>query len=207
MRRLIYIPVVHTQTDMGSLLPAVKREFVEKYRATDWHKLGEAVQEFWRGLQQRVVELQLDYQETYIYQDGLPACGKEAQIVTDLARQGSANHQLVLWLVDRGAHLVGTESPKLLVEEYQLIRQVFSAAEGKEREAAVAAYKERAAELLAQRDDYMRRRIDATLPDGCVGVLFIGLTHRVDEGRASDIQVSYLIHNLPFKRSGDIDRL
>ena len=59
--------------------------------------------------------------------------------------------------------------------------------------------------LLGQRDDYMRRRIDATLPDGGVGLLFVGLTHHVDEGLPSDIDVSYLIHDLPFHRGGDIE--
>ncbi len=40
-----------------------------------------------------------------------------------------------------------------------------------------------------------------------VRILFIGLTHYVDQGMPSDIHVSYLIHNLPFKRSEEIDRL
>lgn len=207
MRKLIYVPVVHTEADMGSLQHAVKREFLAKYQASDWQKLGAAVREFWEGLEQRIGELQLAHPRTYIYQDGLPACGKEGQIVTDLARQGSRNHQLVLHLIQRGANLVGTESPKLLLEEYQLLQRVFSAPEGEPREAAAAAYRKRAPGLLAERDDYIRRRIDATLPDEAVGVLFIGLTHHVDEALPGDIHVSYLIHNVPFKRDGEIHRL
>jgi len=207
MRQLIYIPVVHTDADMGSLLPAAKREFLKKYSESDWQKKRQAVQEFWEGLHQRIGDLHLDYSKAYIYQDGLPVCGKELQIVTQLAKQGSPNHTLVLWLTDRGANLVGTESPELLLEEYRLVQRIFSASKGQEREAAAAAYTKRAPELLAQRDDYIRRQIDATLPTGCVGLLFIGLTHHVDEGLPSDIHVSYLIHNLPFERSGDIKRL
>ena len=207
MRQLIYIPVVHTEADMGSLLPAAKREFLRKYSESDWQKKSLAVREFWEGLHQRIEELHLDCPNTYIYQDGLPVCGKELQIVTELAEQGSPNHTLVLWLTDRGANLVGTESPELLLEEYQLVQGIFSASKGNEREAAAAAYTKRAPDLLAQRDGYMRRRIDATLPDKCVGLLFIGLTHRADEGQPSDVQVSYVIHNLPFERTGDIKRL
>ena len=132
---------------------------------------------------------------------------KEIQIVSDLAKQGSHNHELVLWLIKKGSHLLGTESPKLLIEEYRLLQQVFSAPKGKQREAAAAAYRERAPELLKQRDDYIRRRIEATLPEGEVGILFIGLTHRTDEGLSEDIRVSYLIHNVPFHRSSQIKRL
>ena len=207
MRKLIYIPVVHTQADMGSLQPAVRREFLGKYRASDWQTHSQAIHEFWQGLTDRVTGLQLDYQRTCVYQDGLPVCGKERQIVADLAEQGSQNHRLVLTLLERGAALVGTESPKLLLDEYQLLQQVFSAPEGEQRDAAVAAYRQRAGELLAERDDYIRHRIVATLPDGGIGVLFIGLTHQADQGLPNDMQVTYLIHNLPFTRANDIKQV
>lgn len=207
MRKLIYVPVVHTQADLGSLQRAVKREFLAKYQTSDWQQLSDAVRQFWEDLSQRIAGLQMEYPKTYIYQDGLPVCGKELQIVTDLARQGSLNHRMVLWLVDRGANLVGTESPKLLLDEYRLLQRVFSAPQGKERAAAAAAYRERAPELITQRDDYVRRRIDATLPDEGVGILFIGLTHHVDERLPGDIHLCYLICNLPFDRNGNIERL
>ena len=207
MRELIYVPIVHTQADMGSLRDAAKSEFLGRYQESDWHKHTRAIQEFWEGLKKRIMGLDLEYPRTHVYQDGLPVCGKELQIVTDLAQQGSQNHQLVLSLVEKGAHLVGTESPKLLLEEYELLRGVFSAPEGTPREAAATAYRKRAAALLSERDDYIRSRIDATLPGGELGLLFIGLTHHVDEGLPSDIRVSYLIQNLPFRRSGPIEQL
>jgi len=204
---LIYVPIVHTQADMGSLQGAVKSEFLDKYREGEWQKHTNAIQEFWKGLRKRIMGLELEYQRTHIYQDGLPVCGKELQIVTGLAQQGSQNHQLVLSLVEKGAHLVGTESRKLLLEEYELLRWVVSAPQGKPREAAAAAYTKRAPALLGERDDFIRRRIGATLPEGECGLLFIGLTHRVDEGLPSSIRIAYLIHNLPFQRSGPIRRL
>lgn len=207
VRELIYVPIVHTQADMGSLQPAFKREILRKHRASDWQNLTQAVEKFWEGLRKRIKGLQLDYQRTYIYQDGLPVCGKELQIVTDLVGQGSPNHRLVLWLVKKGADLVGTESPQLLLEEYELIRKIFSAPQGDQRETAVASYRKRAADLLVERDDYIRRRINLTLPEGGTGILFIGLTHKVDEGLPGDIHISYLIHNLHFKRTGRIERL
>ena len=207
MRELIYVPVVHTEVDMGSLQEAVKEQFLSKYHERDWQKLSNAVHEFWEGVQQRIMGLQLKYQETHIYQDGLPVCGKEVQIVTDLAERGSYNHKLLLQMVERGSHLVGTESPELLLEEYRLLQRVFSTPQGEQREAAAVAYRNRAPDLLKERDEYIRRRIDDTLPESGVGILFIGLIHRADECLPDDIRVSYLIHNVPFDRSGEIKRL
>ena len=207
VRNLIYIPIVHTQADMGSLQSAAKREFLKKYPKSNWDEHTSAIQEFWDGLAERIMGLEWEYPRTHIYQDGLPVCGKELQIVTELAQKGSRNHQLVLRLVEKGAQLEGTESPQLLLQEYQLLQAVFSATEGEQREAAAAAYRARAAPLLEERDEYIRQQIGTSLPDEGRGLLFIGLTHRVDEGLPSDIHVAYLIHNLPFKRDGVINRL
>lgn len=207
MRELIYIPVVHTEADMGSLKSGVKREFQTRYGKEKWQKHRQFIDNFWEGVRKRITKLQLEYQQTYIYQDGLPVCEMEALIVTDLARQGSLNHQLVSWLIERGANLVGTESPELLLEEYKIIQGVLSLPEGKERAAATAQYRKRAAGLLNQRDDYIRNIIDSTLPVGGVGILFIGLTHQVDEGLPDDIRISYLVHDLPFKRDRRIQLL
>ena len=204
MRKLIYVPIVHTAADMGSLLPAAKAQFLKKYGEREWDEHNKTIQSFWEGLQQRIVDLNLHYAHTYLYQDGLPACGKEMDIVTELARQGSQNHRLLLWLDGQGAALVGTEDPQVLVEEYELMRNVLSTPEGEQREADLEAYKSRGKGLLARRDAYMRHRIDTTLPANSTGLLFIGLMHRVDEGLPKDISVSYLIHRLPFRRATDI---
>ncbi len=190
MRRLIHVPIVHTGADMGSLLPGAKAEFLSRYTQREWQEHIETIEQFWRNLRERIDGFGLDYARTYVYQDGLPVCGKELQIVTDLARRDSRNHQLILWLVDQGATLVGTEAPKLLLEEYELMRNVFAAA-AQERAAGKACQKE-ADDLLKRRDAYIRKRIDATLPDDGTGLLLIGLVHRVHEGLPEDIAVSRL---------------
>jgi hypothetical protein len=207
MRKLIYIPIVHTAADMGSLLPAAKAEFLRRYGEQEWDDHNAVIGGFWEGLRERIAGLHLEYARTYLYQDGLPVCGKESEIVTDLARQGSQNHALLLWLVSEGATLVGTEAPEVLLEEHELVRGVLTAPEGEKRQAALEAYKTKGKELLARRDEYIRHRVNATLSDNCTGLLFIGLMHRVDETLPKDVSVSYLIHRLPFRRAADINRL
>jgi acyl CoA:acetate/3-ketoacid CoA transferase beta subunit len=46
----------------------------------------------------------------------------------------------------------------------------------------------------------MARRIAQTLKDGETGVLFAGITHRIDKYLPKDIKITYLISRLPFKR-------
>lgn len=202
MRKLIYVPIVHSATDMGSLLQAAQAEFLKRYTQRQWEEHNQAIQGFWDGLRQRIAGLGLDYARVWVYQDGLPVCGKELDIVTDLAGQGSPNHELLLWLVNQGATLVGTEDPQLLIEDYQLMRDVLVAPEDARKPGA--AYKKKASELLTRRDTYIRQRIDATLPDNGTGIVFVGLVHTADQGLSKDISVSYLVCGLPFRRADDI---
>ena len=200
MRKLLYVPIVHAEADLGSLLADAKRAFAARHGDAGWHRHAEAIDRFWRDLRRAVADLPLDYERTYVYQDGLPVCGREIEVVSALARRGSPNHELVLWLVERGAHLVGTESPDLLLEEYELLKSALGKPPDARTPAPASAGRpreERAAQLLAERDDFIRRRIDKTLPDAATGILFMGLLHRVEEGLAGDISVSHVINHLP----------
>ena len=78
------------------------------------------VEQLWQDLKERIEALRLDYSHVQLYQDGLPNCGREIDIVRDLAKAGSINHQILLSAMERGAALTGTESPELLLKEYDL---------------------------------------------------------------------------------------
>ncbi|MBI2115303.1 MAG: hypothetical protein HYT85_09495 [candidate division NC10 bacterium] len=193
MRRLIYVPIVHTAADMGSQAEALEREHVRRHGRGEWARTRRLIDEVWEGLRTRLLALNLDYRRVRIYQDGLPVCGRELDIVREVAQGGSRNYALILELLSRGAVVEGTESPGLLREEYERIRSAIPAGQAREEDAGEG---ER---LLRQRDEFIGRRIDETLKEGEVGILFIGLMHRVDRFLAPDIEVQYLIHRLPFQ--------
>jgi hypothetical protein len=44
----------------------------------------------------------------------------------------------------------------------------------------------------------MARRILTTLEQGETGIVFCGLWHRIDELIGGDLEVRYVIHDLPF---------
>ncbi len=126
-RRLIYLPIVHTQADMGALKESVARATLEKTGRAGLARKTAAIDQIWTAIEAAIDALALSFDRVRLYQDGLPVCGREAEIVTELAQAGSRNHQLLLRLMAQGAVLMGTESGDLLVQEYQLARQSLSA--------------------------------------------------------------------------------
>ena len=198
MRGLIYVPIVHTELDMGSLAGPVERAYRARYGAAKWDEHVRAIREMWRGIEERIGALKISLARVKVYQDGLPVCGKEEQIVRDLASRGSLNHQLVAQLMDRGARLVGTESPELLLREYELVKSQLEAGVKAESTAEAGRSKRDTLATLHERDRFIARRIEETLGDGETGILFMGLAHEVHRYLPGGIRVQFLIHRLPF---------
>ena len=51
-----------------------------------------------------------------------------------------------------------------------------------------------------KRDKFIAGRIEKSLTEGEIGILFMGMQHTVDKHLKS-VKISYLIHRLPFKES------
>jgi len=196
MRKLIYAPIVHTTADMGSQAEALEREHVRRHGRGEWARTRRLVEEVWEGLRTHIFALDLEYRRVRIYQDGLPVCGRELDIVREVAQGGSRNYALILELLERGAVVEGTESPDLLRQEYEHIRSALTKESAPTRTGELPASESE--RLLRERDEFIGRRIGESLKEGEVGILFIGLMHRVDRFLPADIEVQYLIHRLPF---------
>jgi hypothetical protein len=172
---------------MGTLGDAFKHALVDQLGEQWWqHKLN-LVDSFWTGIEKTLGGLNLRYEVVRVYQDGLPVCGHELRIVSELARAGSRNHQLLQRMRLRGATIIGTESAELLVEEYQLARQLIGAASN--REGASPDQQTLARSLLERRDRYIGARIDATLKPWQTGIIFLGGLHSLSDKLAPDIAV------------------
>lgn len=202
-RKLVYIPILHTSHDMGTLAGSMKETYVGRFGEKKWREHVHAIDEMWEAIQTRIKDLQLPYKRVKIYQDGLPICGKEKEIIRELAEKGSPNHRLVEWMMHQGARIVGTEDPQLLLTEYNYLKRILHSKNHGARERLSRAYERVSAALLRKRDQAIRDRIDATLKPGETGVIFIGLLHKVDELLPEDIEPRYLIHRLPFRRSAE----
>jgi hypothetical protein len=194
-RRLLYIPIVHTQADMGALRHSIARAARMKLGQRGWQRRVRAVEQIWMEIERVIRGLKLPYGQVRLYQDGLPVCGREEALVAELARAGSRNHQILLDLMARGATLMGTEAWELLKEEYQLAQESLASQSGAGSPAPPAARSAPAGEsILEQRDRFIARRINETLKEGETGILFLGMLHSVERHLSQDIQVIYPCH-------------
>ena len=200
MRELIYVPIIHTQVDMGAMSDSVKKEYSVRYGRGKWQQHITAINSMWDGLRLKIFGLNLPYKKVRIYQDGLPVCGKELEIVRETAGKGSLNHKIVLDLVMKGAKLEGTEDPALLLQEYHNFKQLYQHSDATEKKKAIDNYRKMSDNLLMKRDKFIAGRIHSTLAEGEIGILFIGMQHTVDK-YLKDVKISYLIHRLPFRES------
>ncbi|MDI6761736.1 MAG: hypothetical protein QME83_01770 [Thermodesulfobacteriota bacterium] len=181
---------------MGSMYGTLKAEYIKRYGKKKWEEHNRVIEDFWQGIRKKVFELGLDYQNTRLYQDGLPVCGKELDLVQELVKMGSRNHQILMELIQLGTKLEGTEDPKLLLEEYAYLK---NASADLDKPKVKRRYQQLAKSILQKRDSYISQRIDKTLREGETGLLFIGITHRVNEKLPKDIEIEYVIYRLPFK--------
>jgi hypothetical protein len=199
MRRLIYVPIVHTMADMGSWAEALKQESIRRFGAERWAVSRQVIEEVWEGIRAKLLAFKLPWERVRIYQDGLPVSGRELEIAREVAAQGSKNYRIVMELVERGAMLMGTESPELLKREYAHLKRIAEAPTEAEGEEAKRGYRAESAEILKERDTFIARRIAETLEEGEVGLLFLGMMHEVDRLLPEGIQVEFLIDRLPLR--------
>jgi hypothetical protein len=193
-RTLIVIPIIHTETDMGTLARAIRRITIRRVGRRGWKRNADVIGQMWLDIRSAVGRWKLPWKTVRLYQDGLPQCGREAEIVTELAGAGSTNHQLLLELMKQGATLMGTESPDLLVEEYRLIKQMIAAKTPEDTAKLQARHVAKSRSLLGRRDQYIATRVNESLRPGETGILFLGMLHSLGSHLAKDIRVTYPIY-------------
>ena len=204
LRKLVYVPILHAREDSGQAASVLRGNeksgtIDRKFNADD-----SAVGEMWAGITAKIEELALPWNKTRIYQDGLPVSGKELEIVTRLTDNGSWNHLLILNLLKKGAKLEGTENIDFLMREYDLLNILLMKNSGIEQSAAMAEYQGKSRELLKLRDEFILNRFKNTLQEGEVGIVFMGVMHRLDKMLEKDFLISYVIYRLPFRSVGAI---
>jgi hypothetical protein len=190
-RRLIHIPILHTQADMGALGAPVRAQTIAKLGQAGWERNVSLIDGVWDRIEAGIESWSLPYDKVRIYQDALPVCGRETQIVSDLATAGSRNHRLLLFLAKRGAIIMGTESASLLVQEYKLAKQALGAGGTPAARLASSHYESRSQALLTERDRFIAERINSTLQRGETGLLFVGMLHSLENWLAKDIRVEH----------------
>jgi hypothetical protein len=171
---------------MGTLAKEIGSRLVKEIDPQLLRKKETTVDILWDNIESMLGEIDLSDTKLRIYQDGLPICGRETDIVNELASAGSRNHRLVGTLAKNGATIMGTESGELLIEEYQRVKQLLAQSSSAPRAVRTI---DAGTTLIQKRDRFIAERIDQTLQTGEIGILFIGMLHSVQRYIAKDITV------------------
>lgn len=188
MRRLIYVPIIHTDQDLGTLAEGIETQTKAVVGESHWQKHNEVIRLYWQEI--------ADYWEREhvsglkIYQDGMPIDGEIGKnIVKSLAEKGSINHKIIEQLLEQGAELIRTEDPKALKAEYVLTKALLKRKSVPGTFWALLRYRWQKGRLLKARDTYIIKRINESLEDGEIGVCFLGAEHQIMANLPKDIEV------------------
>ena len=188
MRTLIYVPVIHTSADLGSIAKEVAKRGIRDLGQELWEKHRRTVEGFWDVVSDYFDSIEV--KDMKIYQDGMVAedeMGKK--IAEDTAKAGSKNYQLILKLLDRGAVLVKTEDFKLVKKEYDRLLAITQAKSITKKIIAFIKYKLVKVILLNRRDNFIANRIEQTLKADEKAILFIGAFHNIKKRLPKDIRI------------------
>jgi len=208
MRKLLYVPIIHMEADLGSVASAIDSKSASLCGEERWAKHKETVAKFWENLADYFGSL--DAANLKMYQDGLLTDGEPGRkIIEEGAKRGSKNYQIVLNLAERGAEIMKTEDVSLLKEEHKYITRLAQSKSVVGKIIAYAKYKPRKGRLTKERDKFIARTIAETLQEGETGVLFMGSYHDVLPYLPEDIVVEQVknrekinayLRALPFRR-------
>jgi len=178
MKTLIYVPVIHSSADLGSLAKEVTKRGIAGLGEDFWKKHTKTVDGFWNAVSHYFSSIEISGMK--IYQDGMIVDGEVGQkIVEEGVKAGSKNYKLVSRLLKRGAILVKTEDFKLVKEERDRLLTITQAKSIAQKFFAFIKYKLTQNRLLNTRDAFITKRIDETLDHSETGILFIGAYHNI----------------------------
>jgi|GEM_PF-86829 len=188
MKRLIYVPIIHTSADLGSLGKDITKRGITDLGEDFWSEHLRTVDEFWQVIANYFDSI--DVSEMKIYQDGMVAEGEMGEkIVGETAKMGSKNYELVLRLLKRGAVLMKTEDFPLVKKEHDRLLAITQAKSLFEKLIAFIKYKLAKNGLLDHRDQFIAQQIDRTLNHGERAILFIGAYHNIKKRLPQYFQV------------------
>jgi pheromone shutdown protein TraB len=188
MRTLVYVPVIHSSADLGSIAKEVAKRGVADLGQDLWEKHRRTVEGFWSVVSDYFDSM--DVKGVKIYQDGMVADDEVGEkIAEDTAKAGSKNYQLILRLLERGAILMKTEDFKLVKKEYDRLCAITEAKSITHKIIAFIKYKLAKTILLNQRDAFIAERIDQTLKTDEKAILFIGAFHDIMKRLPKNIQI------------------
>jgi hypothetical protein len=188
MRTLIYVPIIHTRQDLGSLARDVAKRGIADLGEKFFREHEKAVFGFWDAIREYFGSIEVSGFK--IYQDGMVADGEVGnKIVEEGMKSGSKNYEIVENLIKGGAILVKTEDFSLVKKERDRLLKITQAKTLSEKLLGFIRYKLTKNILLNKRDRFIAKRIEQTLNHSETGIIFIGAYHNIKKYLPKDIQI------------------
>ncbi len=189
-RTLIYIPVIHSGSDMGTIADDITRKGIAELGDETWQSYIRTVEKYWDVIANYCEELKFEENGLKIFQDGMVADGEIAsKIVEDNLKMGSRNYQIISSLMSRGAEIVKTEDFGLVKNELKLYKSVSASDSLLMKLIKILLIKARRYFLLKKRDAFIASSIANTLKPGETGLIFLGAYHDILNKLPGDIKV------------------
>lgn len=193
MRTLIYIPIIHSGADMGSMAMELTRKGVDEFGIEFWETHVDTVNKYWEIISQCCDTIDLGDKVVKIYQDGMVVDGEIAlKIMEESVKSGSKNYEIISKLVKRGAIIVRTEDLSLVKKELEMLKSIPSSGALIIKLIKIFWFKIIRSKLLNQRDKFIAGRIAATLEPNETGIIFLGAYHDILKKLPKDIVIKEL---------------
>lgn len=185
MRILYYVPIIHSESDYGSLGPKITQAIERRLGREVVRTIETMIENYWKLVREKVLNEIKDFQNLIIYQDSFPVGEREkilkffGYVIKDKPR--SQNYLLIKKLLEKGAVLEGTEDMNLVKEQVEIYQAAVNVSDSWEQQRTLEQNAGRAGQLTLQRDISIARRINETLSADGRGILFIGKAHKVIE--------------------------
>ena len=190
MRNLIYVPIIHSNADMGSLAKELNQKGIAEFGSEFWQNHTETINGFWEAIDHYFETIDIYIKDAKIYQDGMVADGEMAKVIIDEAvKSGSKNYEIVAELLRKGAVIIQTENLDLVRRELRSLQNVTQAKSTFRKILKLIGYKIIKGILLKKRDKYIAARIAETLKQDETGIIFIGAYHNLLDKLPEDINV------------------
>jgi len=190
MRTLIYVPIIHSSADMGSLGKELILKSVSRLGENKWQKHINTVNGYWSVIESYFENIELCTKGTKIYQDGMFVDGEPAiKIINEGIKSVSKNSEIVSKLIGNGAILIKTEDFKMVKNEYDGLQSILKSKNNFQRLFLLLRYKILKPIFLLRRDKFIAGRIAETLGRNETGILFIGAFHKIVKKLPKDITV------------------
>lgn len=190
MRTLLYVPIIHSIADMGSLGKELNNKSVSELGENKWRMHTDTVNGYWDAIESYFENIDIYIKGIKIYQDGMFVDGEIAMKIIDAGiKSGSKNSEIVSKLIGRGAILIKTEDFKMVKDEYDGLHSILKSNTNIIKHLLLLRYKISKPIFLIRRDKFIAGRITETLGQNETGILFIGAYHNVMKRLPKDIIV------------------